>query len=187
MRSIILNCERKMNQRREDIRMEKMIFGTIFWKKEGKNFEKRYQILCEAIHTITKEPLVIYQALYENFCILAMPKEEFLAKFEEATMEETIEKESKEQKNSIQQTDSAKTSKSEEMDSDLAAFLDASDPAEKLECLYNMKKHLNEYLMSSIEISMDLPVGTDSLEERLDYVKRHLQMVARFESNRLRQ
>ena len=58
--------------------------------------------------------------------------------------------------------------------------LDTSDPAEKLEWLYQLKKHLNEHLMSSIEISMDLPVGTDSLEERLDYVKRHLQTVARF-------
>ncbi len=165
--------------------MKKIISGTIYWQQKEKDLERRYQILCEATHTITKEKLVIYQQLYENFSFFAMLKEEFLTKFEEVKTEEV---KSKEIENKPKQENQSREVEKEEteMDSDLAAFLDTSDPAEKLEWLYQLKKHLNEHLMSSIEISMDLPVRTDSLEERLDYVKRHLQTVARFESNRLR-
>ena len=165
--------------------MKKIISGTICWQQKEEDLERQYQILCEATHTITGEKLVIYQQLYEKFSFFAMSKEEFLTKFEEVKTEEvkTEEVKTKEIEN---KSDEKKESKEAEMDSDLAAFLDTSDPAEKLEWLYQLKKHLNEHLMSSIEISMDLPVGTDSLEERLDYVKRHLQTVARFGSNRLR-
>lgn len=78
------------------------------------------------------------------------------------------------------------TLKEPELDKNLAAFLDARDYTEKLEVLYAIRKNLNEYLMSSIEISLDLPVGTESMEERLELVRRNLQALARFECNRLR-
>ncbi len=39
-----------------------------------------YKIICEAIHTETKEPMVVYQALYGDCATYVRPKEMFLEK-----------------------------------------------------------------------------------------------------------
>lgn len=191
-------------------RMEKIISGS-FWRKKTKvNHENETssetiglcQVICEAIRLPQEEKLVITQELYGIFAITARSYTDFLASYQEETVRDiiletaapslttTVQESSSFDvncSNSEQKIQEKNLTPEEQLDPDLAAFLDASNPKEKLEMLYRIKKRLNEYLMSSIEISMDLPVGENSLEERLEYVRRHLQTVSRFESSRLRE
>ena len=56
-----------------------------------------YKIICEAIHTETKEPMVVYQALYGDCATSVRPKEMFLekvdtTKYPDATQEYRFEK-----------------------------------------------------------------------------------------------
>lgn len=56
-----------------------------------------YKIICEAIHTETKEPMIVYQALYGDCAIYVRPKEMFLGKvdtkkYPDATQEYRFEK-----------------------------------------------------------------------------------------------
>lgn len=37
-----------------------------------------YRVLCEALHTETSEPLVVYQCLYGKFTMCARPRDMFL-------------------------------------------------------------------------------------------------------------
>ena len=74
----------------------------------------------------------------------------------------------------------------EKLDEDLEAFLDAMTYMEKIKVLERIRKNLNEYRMSSIEISLDLPVGEDDLERRYQIVIDNLETRMRFECGRLR-
>lgn len=69
---------------------------------------------------------------------------------------------------------------------DLLAFLDAKDYAERLEVLYSIRKRIDDRLMSDIEMSLDMPVGQGSIEERINLVRDNLQTMAKFECRRLR-
>ena len=68
----------------------------------------------------------------------------------------------------------------------LMAFLDAKDYGEKLEVLYSIRKQIDDRLMSDIEMSLDLPIGKGSLEERLFIVRDNLQTMEKYEGRRLR-
>ena len=74
----------------------------------------------------------------------------------------------------------------EKLDEDLEAFLDAMTYMEKIKVLERIRKNLNEYRMSSIEISLDLPVGNADLERRYQIVIDNLETRMRFECGRLR-
>ena len=68
----------------------------------------------------------------------------------------------------------------------LMAFLDAKDYGEKLEVLYSIRKQIDDRLMSDIEMSLDLPIGKGTLEERLFIVRDNLQTMEKYEGRRLR-
>lgn len=74
----------------------------------------------------------------------------------------------------------------EKLDEDLEAFLDAETYMEKIKVLERIRRNLNEYRMSSIEISLDLPVGENDLERRYQIVIDNLETRMRFECGRLR-
>ena len=85
------------------------------------------------------------------------------------------------------ETDStAETEVTEKLDEDLEAFLDAETYMQKIKVLERIRRNLNEYLMSSIEISLDLPVGEGDLERRYQIVIDNLETRMRFECGRLR-
>lgn len=72
------------------------------------------------------------------------------------------------------------------VNTDLMDFLDAKDYGEKLEVLYSIRKRIDERVMSDIEMSLDLPVLTGTIEDRIALVRTNLQTMAKFEGQRLR-
>jgi hypothetical protein len=72
------------------------------------------------------------------------------------------------------------------VNADLMEFLDARDCGEKLEVLYNIRKKIDDRIMSDIEMSLDLPVGSGPVEPRIQIVRDNLQAMSRYEGRRLR-
>lgn len=70
---------------------------------------------------------------------------------------------------------------------EILQFLDAEGAAEKLEVLRALKKNMDENLITTIELSMDLiPDEKESLERRYELVEQTLEKRVRFEGGRLR-
>lgn len=159
-----------------------------------------YQIITVAIHSETREELVIYQALYGEFKTYARPLTMFISevdkekypdvtatyRFEKVERDALVTPERKEIENATKSEESQVAEKESQINEDLLAFLDASGYAEKLEILYSIRKRIDERLMTDIELSLDLYGQEGTLEERIDMVKNNLHTRARFETNRLR-
>lgn len=70
---------------------------------------------------------------------------------------------------------------------ELLRFLDAETPAQKLSVLREIRGKLDEELMTSIELSIDLmPDDKETLERRLSLVENNLEKRVRYEGGRLR-
>ncbi len=70
---------------------------------------------------------------------------------------------------------------------ELMRFLDAEKPKEKLLVLREIRGKIDEELMTSIELSIDLmPDEKESLERRLELVEKNLEKRVRYEGGRLR-
>lgn len=70
---------------------------------------------------------------------------------------------------------------------ELMRFLDAEKPREKLLVLREIRGKIDDELMTSIELSIDLtPDEKESLERRLELVEKNLEKRVRYEGGRLR-
>lgn len=175
-----------------------------------------YQIRAIAIHSETKERMVVYQALYGDFETYVRPLTMFLSevdkeKYPMAAQNYRFEKcnrgdwqESKLPKEAIEReliqetelekaepkeiiTQRINTSKKElEIEEAFMLFLDADTYQEKLELLLDMKEKLNDRILTNIAVSMDIPIDEGTIEERFALLKQNLETYARFECNRFR-
>ncbi len=70
---------------------------------------------------------------------------------------------------------------------EILRFLDAEGAIEKLEVLRQLRNNMDENLLTTIELSMDLlPDEREGLERRYELVERTLEQKIRFEGGRLR-
>ena len=70
---------------------------------------------------------------------------------------------------------------------EILRFLDAEGAEEKLKVIRELRMDLDESLMTTIELSLDLlPDDKESLERRFDFAERTLEQRIRFEGSRLR-
>ncbi len=175
-----------------------------------------YQIIGVAKHSETMEQMVVYQALYGDFCLYTRPLDMFLSpvdkeKYPDAAQEYRFEKcapgdagekavsafkemeEVQETPPVVDQQKLESTEAAEETDDEesvrpeILRFLDAEDAQAKLKVLRELRMDLDESLMTTIELSLDLlPDDKDSMERRYDFVERTLEQRIRFEGSRLR-
>lgn len=165
--------------------------------------DKLYQIICLAHHSETDEMLVVYQALYGEFKICARPLDMFVSevdheKYPDVTQKYRFEKISVDevQKSafytvtSYNKTSEDKSSTVAEEGNNIAdkltGFLDADTYREKLLILEDMKSCMNEELVDSVALSLDLSIKPGTIEDQYEQLVYSLKTLMRFEDTRLR-
>ncbi len=159
--------------------------------------DKLYQVVCLAHHSETDEMLVVYQALYGEFKICARPLEMFVSEVDHEKYPEVAQKYRFEKVN----VGEVKPSSAEDNVSDVEAtvatddsnnteklieLLDADTYSEKLLVLESMRQCLNEELIDSIALALDLNIKSGTLEEQYEQLVYGLKTLIRFEDTRLR-
>ena len=157
-----------------------------------------YQIIGIAKHSETMEQMVVYQALYGDFCLYTRPLALFLSpvdkeKYPEVLQEYRFEKvvpgvyHKKESAMIAEENTDENKHEEETVRPEILRFLDAEGAEAKLKVLRELHMDLDESLLTTIELSLDLlPDDKESLERRYDFVERTLEQRIRFEGGRLR-
>ena len=173
-----------------------------------------YQVMGVARHSETGENLVVYQALYGDFGWYVRPLEMFMStvdkiKYPEAEQQYRFEKvipqaetERKKPDVSACRNGGMRELKNEESVShwnedtssedsgvreEILRFLDAEGAEEKLKVLREIRNKMDENLLTTMELSLDLlPDEKETTERRIDLIERTLEQKLRFEGGRLR-
>ncbi len=183
---------------------QKVVPGSIYTHfKEG----KKYQIITTAMHTETEEKLVIYQAMYGDFKTYARPLEMFLSKVDKGKypdaaqeyrfelmqekQEEPVEVRMVETKVTVVEEQIEAVSKKKEetaggIHPEFLRFLDAESTSERLKVLRGMRDVVDDTMINSIAVVMDVTVKEGRLQERFDELVNCIQLKEQYELNRFR-
>lgn len=170
--------------------------------------DKLYQVKGTAIHSETKEKMVIYQGLYGSYEMYVRPYDMFLSevdhikypdvvqkyRFElidiktgkslEADYEENNQNMESEKSEELEELEESKES---EEDSKLIRFLDAYDYKEKLDILTSMRGELNDGLIDIMAESIEVAVPEGDITDRYNSLRKCLMAHTKYEGLRLRQ
>lgn len=176
--------------------------------------DKLYQVKGTAIHSETKEKMVIYQGLYGSYEMYVRPYDMFLSevdhikypdvvqkyRFElidiktgkslEADYEENnqnMESEKSEKSEKLEESEKSEESEESEQDSKLIRFLDAYDYKEKLDILTSMRGELNDGLIDIMAESIEVAVPEGDITDRYNSLRKCLMAHTKYEGLRLRQ
>lgn len=177
---------------------------------------KTYQIIAVATHSETREPYVVYQALYGDYMTYIRPYDMFISpvdkvKYPEVTQEYRFEyvgnhnvteaqvkaSQTKEgtQVNAPIKAEPPVTRVTEvtqeaEMiegvDPRFLAFLDADSFCDKYEIVAEMEGTIDDHLVNQMAASIDVIIEDGPLEDRLMELKKCIRTRARFEAGRIR-
>lgn len=180
---------------------QKPVPGTIYTHfKEG----KKYQIVTVATNTETEEEMVVYQALYGDFRVYVRPLSMFLEKLDKNKypdaeqlyrFEIEMKGEAGHQKDikiqeSVNSTESVNPqetdNRQEEIHPKFRAFLDAETTNERLAILRDMREILDDTMINSIAVVMDVNVKEGRLDDRYDELLHCIQVKQQYETNRFR-
>ncbi|MDD6742566.1 MAG: DUF1653 domain-containing protein [Roseburia porci] len=173
---------------------------------------KLYQIIGIATHSETKEPLVIYQALYGGFGIYARPLAMFVSEVDHNKYPDVKQKYRftrmemnadgtwhcvEEEDNTVileVQSDSKNVAKQQETgiqaenpdeerpDPKLMEYLDAETFDEKYNVLVSMRDCITDKLVDDIAVVMDVVIPEGDLMNRYDALKMALRTKQKYES-----
>lgn len=171
--------------------------------------DRLYQIVAVAEHSETGERMVVYQALYGDYRVYVRPYEMFVSevdheKYPQAKQkyrfelvdpgndERAVPGQSQAEPGSAA-TDARPLVKVRDTVPDdggvnpiLLEFLDAETLEEKLHIMIFGRNQMDDNLLNSIAISLDLVVDEKSTQEKYDEILNCLSMMEKFECNRLR-
>jgi len=156
-----------------------------------------YQIVTIAIHSESRELMVVYQAMYGDYKVYVRPLEMFMSevdheKYPEVTqklrferIQETISYEPEETEKT-QDTKKAETSVEETLDPQVLSFLDADSYEKKLEILNGLHNRITDQMITTMALSCDIEVKEGALEERYEELRSCLLTLEKYECRRLR-
>ena len=158
--------------------------------------DKMYQVVAVAIHSETREEMVVYQALYGTFDVYVRPLSMFISevdhekypdvhqkyRFERVDLKDSDSKAQPE----AEQKEEGKKEELHGPNKNLLAFLDAETYHEKLEVLRTYKdKFTAEELLAICEI-MEIGRADSEPEEKYYAVERYLELQIKYDGTRLR-
>lgn len=176
--------------------------------------DKLYQVKGTAIHSETKEKMVIYQGLYGSYEMYVRPYDMFLSEVDHIKYPDVVQKyrfelidiktgksleadyeennQNMESEKLEELEESKESEKSEELeeseeDSKLIRFLDAYDYKEKLDILTSMRRELNDGLIDIMAESIEVAVPEGDITDRYNSLRKCLMAHTKYEGLRLRQ
>lgn len=184
--------------------MERKVFPGEFYR-HFKN--KLYQIITIAIDSESGEPMVVYQALYDDFRTYVRPLDMFLSevdrdkypqveqqyRFErvEFPAHSFVDKETPAnmrlaESNVVLNTSEAAATERTTPNPDFLRFLEASTPEAKMACLEALKKTAGQSELDSIYVVLDMKPQTGTVAEQLEDIRRYLNMQKHYDGGHLR-
>lgn len=170
--------------------------------------DKLYQVKGTAIHSETKEKMVIYQGLYGSYEMYVRPYDMFLSEVDHIKYPDVVQKyrfelidiktgksleadyEENNQNMELEELEESKESEESEEseeDSKLIRFLDAYDYKEKLDILTSMRGELNDGLIDIMAESIEVAVPEGDITDRYNSLRKCLMAHTKYEGLRLRQ
>ena len=153
--------------------------------------DKMYQVIALAVHSETREKMVVYQALYGTFGVYVRPLSMFLSEVDHEKYPDVLQRYRFEYVNPDQfpaedkerpQIEEAE----EEYNKNLLAFLDARSYHDKLEILKQRKGlFAKEELLALCEI-MEIRQEGSLPEELYDSLEGYLKLQIKYDGTRLR-
>ena len=168
--------------------------------------DKMYQIIAVAIHSETKEKMVVYQGLYGDFGVYVRPYDMFMSEVDHDKYPNVTQKYRFECVGVVGQgcteanidnqvevckadpvADIVESGEGEEVaNPDLLAFLDAETYEEKKEVLVAMRPRITDRLINDIAVSLDVIVEEGDIEKRFRSLLYCFYKIYEYEVNRLR-
>ncbi|WP_167957878.1 DUF1653 domain-containing protein [Anaerosporobacter faecicola] len=164
-----------------------------------------YQIVAVAVHSETREEYVVYQALYGDYVVTVRPLTMFLSEVDHVKYPDVKQQyrfevfdpkhqilpvpqlKTEVKTNEVQmRSENMKERQETDIQANLLTFLDARSYQEKLEVLGAIKNEIDEQMVNSIAMSLDLVLATETVEEQIDEIRNCLTTHVRFEDRRLR-
>ena len=179
--------------------------------------DKLYQVKGTAIHSETKEKMVIYQGLYGSYEMYVRPYDMFLSEVDHIKYPDVVQKyrfelidiktgkslesdyeennqnmeseksEKSEESEELEESEESEKSEESEQDSKLIRFLDAYDYKEKLDILTSMRGELNDGLRDIMAESIEVAVPEGDITDRYNSLRKCLMAHTKYEGLRLRQ
>lgn len=178
--------------------------------------DKLYQVKGTAIHSETKEKMVIYQGLYGSYEMYVRPYDMFLSEVDHIKYPDVVQKyrfelidiktgksleadyeennqnmeseksEELEESKESEKSEESEESEESEQDSKLIRFLDAYDYKEKLDILTSMRGELNDGLIDIMAESIEVAVPEGDITDRYNSLRKCLMAHTKYEGLRLR-
>ena len=171
--------------------------------------DKMYQIIAVAVHSETKEKMVVYQGLYGDFGVYVRPYDMFMSEVDHVKYPDVKQKyrfehvgmigegysfdninnqvevcnvESETNDNNVASVEN----NDETPNPDLMSFLDAETYEEKRQLLIAMRPRITDRLIDDIAVSLDVIVEEGDLEKRFRSLLYCVSKLDEYEVNRLR-
>lgn len=148
-----------------------------------------YQVVTLAKHTETGEDMVVYRDLYDSQKVFCRPLKMFLSKvdrekYPDVKMEYRFMKATEE--NSDVEVENPDFDAEDEINPSLLMFLEADSYEAKLYTFDKIQKELNDYMINTIAMALDIEVPEGPLEQRMQELRNCLVTLEKYECNRLR-